>query len=109
MFNDYVGGQVFDPVTNQWSYVTTTQVTLPLIYLFQGGGLSLTVGLPDGTVLVFLDTVPLTFHPQVAPPAAQLLDSAGLTTLLLVIAAVIGLLMLLAYWRAGRTGLSKLA
>ena len=67
------------------------------------------MALPDGSALVFLQTVALSFHPQVAPPATQLLDSTGLTTMLLVIAAVIGLLMLFAYWRAGRTGLGKLA
>jgi hypothetical protein len=108
VFIDYVGGQVFDPTTDEWNYVTTTEVPLPLIYLY-AGGLSIAVSLPDGTALVILQTVTLSFHPQVAPPATQLLDSAGLTTLLLVIAAVIGLLMLLAYWRAGRTGPSKLA
>jgi len=108
IFKDLVGGQIFDPATNQWTYVTTTSVPLPLVYLYSGG-LQISVALPDGTALVILQTVTLTFHPEVAPPATQLLDSTGLTTLLLLIAAVIGLLMLLAYWRAGRTGLSKLA
>jgi len=73
------------------------------------GGLQISVALPDGSAVVILQTVALAFHPQVAPPATQLLDSTGLTTLLLMIAAAIGLLMLFAYWRAGRTGLGKLA
>jgi galactose oxidase-like protein len=108
IFKDLVGGQIFDPATNQWTYVTTTSVALPLVYLYSGG-LQISVALPDGTAVVILQTVALAFHPQVAPPATQLLDSAGLTTLLLVIAAVIGLLMLVAYWRAGRTDPGKLA
>jgi len=108
IFKDLVGGQIFDPATDQWTYVTTTSVPLPLVYLYSGG-LQISVALPDGSAVVILQTVALSFHPQVAPPATQLLDSTGFTALLLGIAAVIGLLMLLAYRRAGRTGLSKLA
>ena len=108
IFNDLVGGQIFDPATNQWTYVTTMSVPLPLVDLYSGG-LPISVALPDGTALVILQTVTLSFHPQVAPPATELLDSTGLTTVLLVIAAVMGLLLLLAYWRAGRSGLGKLA
>jgi hypothetical protein len=108
MFKDLVGGQVFDPTTDQWNYVTTTQVPLPIVYLY-AGGTSLAVSLPDGTALVILQTVTLSFHPQIAPPATQLLDSTGLTIMLLAIVAMIGLLMLLAYRRAGRTTLGKLA
>ena len=107
VFIDYVGGQVFDPTTSQWSYVTTTQVPLPLVYLF-AAGTSLAVSLPDGTALVILQTVTLSFHPQVAPPPTQLLESTGLTTVLLALAVIIGLLMLLAYRRASRTDLTKL-
>lgn len=109
IFLETVGAQIFDPSTNQWTYATTTQVSLPLALLYSGGGPPLTVALPDGNALVLVQTVTLAFHPQVPPPPTQVLDSAGLTTVLLIIAAVVGLLMLLAYWRAGRTGLSKLA
>jgi len=108
IFKDLVGGQIFDPATNQWTFVTTTSVPLPLIYLYSGG-LQISVALPDGSAVVILQTIALAFHPQDQPPAAQVLDSTGLTTVLLATAVLIGLLMLLAYWRAGRTGLSKLA
>ena len=66
-----------------------------------------TGAIPEST-LVILQTVTLSFHPQVAPPPTQLLDSAGLTTVLLALAVIIGLLMLLAYRRASRTDLAKL-
>jgi hypothetical protein len=108
IFKDLVGGQVFDPATNQWTYVTTTSVPLPLIYLYSGG-LQISVALPDGSAVVILQTIALAFHPQDQPPAAQVLDSTGLTTVLLALAVVIGLLMLLAYRRSSRIGLSKLA
>jgi len=107
LFKDLVGGQIFDPATNQWTYVTTTSVPLPLVYLYSGG-LQISVALPDGSAVVILQTVALAFHPEVAPPATALLDSTGLTALLFVIAAVIGLLMLLASRRAGRTDISNM-
>jgi len=108
IFKDLVGGQIFDPATNEWTYVTTTSVALPLIYVYSGG-VQISVALPDGSAVVILQTIALVFHPQDQPPPAQVLDSTGLTTLLVGIAAIIGLLMLLAYRRAGRTGLGKLA
>jgi Galactose oxidase, central domain len=108
VFKDLVGGQIFDPATNQWTYVTTTSVPLPLVYLYSGG-LQISVALRDGSAVVILQTVALAFHPQDAPPTTQLLDSTGLTTVLLAIALVIGLLMLLAYRRASRIDVSKLA
>jgi hypothetical protein len=108
LFIDYVGGQVFDPATGQWSFVTTTQVPLPVVYLY-AGGTSLAVSLPDGSALVLLQTVTLAFHPQLAPPTSELLDSTGLTVELVAALAVIALLLLLAYRRAGRIERSKLA
>jgi hypothetical protein len=96
-----LGGQIFDPATNQWMYVTTTSVPLPLVYLYAGG-------LQVAVAVVILQTVALEFKPQVAPPATQLLDSTGLTALLLATALVAGLLMLLAYRRSSRTELTKL-
>ncbi|HYR47412.1 MAG TPA: hypothetical protein VER07_01395, partial [Candidatus Polarisedimenticolia bacterium] len=85
-----------------------TSVPLPLIYLYSGG-LQISVALPDGSAVVILQTIALAFHPQDQPPPAQVLDSTGLTTVLVAIAMVMALLMLLAYRRAGRTGLGKLA
>ena len=108
MFKQLVGGQIFDPDTNQWTYVTTTSVQLPLIYLYSGGLLT-SVALPDGSAVVILQTVALVFHPQDSPPPTQVLDSPGLTTVLLAIAVVVGLLMLLVYRRSSRTDLTKLA
>lgn len=107
VFIDNVGGQVFDPTTNQWTFATTTQVPLPLVYLY-AGGTSLAVSLPDGRALVLLQTVTLVFHPEVAPPAAEVLDSTGLTVELVAALAVIALLLLLAYRRASRIELAKL-
>ena len=108
-FEEMVGGQIFDPATNQWAFASTTSVTLPVLYLYNGGGTELAVSLPNGSALVFLPTATLAFHPQVAPPPTQVLDSTGLTLLLLAAAAVIAILMLVAYRRAGRVDLNKLA
>lgn len=106
-FSESVGGQIFDPATNQWLYATTTSVAVPLAFMDQGGQLS--VALPNGNALVFLPTETLAYHPQVPPPATQVLDSTGLTFELGAAAVVIVLLLLLAYRRATRTDLSKLA
>lgn len=107
VFTEMVGGQVFDPASNEWTYASTTAVRLPISYMFSDGA-QVAVSLPDGTVLFILKTVTLAFHPQEAPPAAEVLDSSGLTVELLVVLAVIALLLLLAYRRAARTDLGKL-
>lgn len=114
VFMESVGGQIFDPSTNQWTFATTTTVPLSIAFLFQGGN-QLAASLQDGTVLLLLqlggnlqNTVALTYHPQVAPPAADVLDSTGLTAELVVALAVIVVLLLLAYRRAGRIEMAKL-
>jgi hypothetical protein len=108
IFKDLVGGQIFDPSTDQWTYATTTSVPLPLVYLYSGG-LQISVALPDGSAVVILQTVALSFRPQVPPPPTQVLDSTGLTFELGAAVLVILLLIGLAYRRAGRRDLSKLA
>ena len=107
-FKVLVGGQIFDPATDGWTYASTTSLVMPLGYMFSGGS-PIVVSLPSGSALVILQTDVLAFHPEKSPPSTQLLASTGLTILLLSIAAVIGLLMLLAYRRASRIDLSKLA
>lgn len=87
----FVGGQIFDPESGDWNFATTTSVSVSSNVL-QQSGTSITVGLPNGDALVLLQTVALDFHPAVTPPAGQVLDSAGLTVVLL---AVLGLLLLL--------------
>ncbi|TMD80144.1 MAG: hypothetical protein E6I77_02065 [Chloroflexi bacterium] len=107
-FKVLVGGQIFDPATDGWTYASTTSLVMPLGYMFSGGS-PIVVALPNGSALVILQTDVLAFHPEKSPPSTQLLASTGVTILLLSIAAVIGLLMLLAYRRASRIDLSKLA
>ena len=108
-FDELVGGQIFDPATNQWTYVSTTSVSMPLVYLFGRSLQQIAVTLPNGKALVVMETVALAFDPKLAPPATQVLDSTGLTFELGAAVLVIVLLMLIAYRRAGRTDLSKLA
>lgn len=107
-FSESVGGQIFDPATDQWLYATTTSVPVPIAYLEQGGN-ELSVSLPDGTALVFLPTSTLAYHPHEQPPSTEVLDSTGLTFELGAAAIVIVLLLLLAYRRATRADISKLA
>ncbi|HEV2217336.1 MAG TPA: kelch repeat-containing protein [Candidatus Dormibacteraeota bacterium] len=109
IFQELVGGQIFDPATNQWNYVSTTAVELPLVYLYQGALQQVAVALPNGTALVIMETESLTFNPNVAPSATQVLDSTGLTFELAGAALVIVVLMLLAYRRSIRTDPMKLA
>lgn len=108
VFIDSVGGQIFDPSTNQWTFATTTQVPLPLVYLY-AGGTQIAAALPDGTALVILQTAALAFHPNDAAPATGILDSTGLTFVLGAAALVIVLLLALAYHCAARTDPAKLA
>ena len=107
-FKQLIGGQIFDPATDGWTYASTTSLVMPLASMFTGR-LPVVVSLPNGSALVILQTDIVAFHPEIAPPSTQLLDSTGLTTLLVGIAMVIALLMLLAYRRAGRIDPGKLA
>lgn len=107
-FKELVGGQIFDPATDGWTYASTTSLVMPLGYMFSGG-LPTVVSLPNGSALVILQTDVLAFHPEMAPPSTQLLDSAGLTFELGAAVVVIVLLILLAGRRMSRTDLGKLA
>lgn len=107
-FKEVVGGQIYDPADNEWNYVTTTTLTMPLLYMFNGAP-PVVLSLADGTAIVILQTSAIAFHPEGAPPSTQILDSTGLTLGLGVAALVIVLLLLLVYVRASRSDLSKLA
>lgn len=106
-FDESVGGQIFDPATDQWLYATTISVKVPIAYLEQVGS-QLAVSLPDGNALVFLPTATLAYHPHVQPVSTEVLDSPGLTFELGAAALVTVLLLLLAYRRAARTDAGKL-
>lgn len=108
LFKELVGGQVFDPSTNQWTYASTTAVTMPLGYMFAGQP-PIAVALANGTAVVILQTDAVAYDPELAPPSSQLLDSTGLTFELGAGLVVIVLLMLIAYRRAVRTDITKLA
>jgi len=108
LFMETVGGQIFDPASNQWTFTSSIEVPQSVVYV-HAGGTSLAVSLPDGAAVVMLQTVTLGFDPNVSPPSTQVLDSAGLTVALAATAAVIGVLLLIAYARSRRTDLSKLA
>ena len=106
-FKELVGGQIYDPSSNEWTYVTTTSVTMPLIYMFNGVP-PVVVGLADGSALVILQTKAVTFHPEKPPPPTQLLDTTSLTFDLGAAIAVIVLLIVIAYRRAARNDPMKL-
>ena len=108
LFKELVGGQVFDPSTNQWTYASTTAVTMPLGYMFAGQP-PIAMALANGTAVVILQTDAVAYDPELTPPSTQLLDSTGLTFELGAAALVVVLLMVLAYRRATRTDVSKLA
>ncbi|HET7465463.1 MAG TPA: kelch repeat-containing protein [Candidatus Dormibacteraeota bacterium] len=108
LFKEFVGGQVFDPSTNQWTYASTTAVTMPVAYMFTGQP-PIAIALANGTAVVILQTDAVAYDPELPPPSSQLLDSAGLTFVLGAGLVVILLLMLLAYRRAVRTDPAKLA
>src|SRR6266568_4942317 len=106
-YKQLVGGQIFDPETDQWTYASTTSLMMPLGYMFSGG-LPVVVSLPNGSALVILQTDVLAFHPRVAPRSTQLLDSTGLTFELGAALLVIAILLVIAYRRASRSDLTKL-
>jgi len=106
-FKQLVGGQIFDPKSNEWNYVTTTSVTMPLIYMVSGTP-PIVMSLADGSALVILQTNAIAFHPQQPPPSTQVLDSAGLTFALGGAVLVIVLLIAIAYRRAARADPMKL-
>jgi hypothetical protein len=97
----FVGGQVFDPASGDWNFATTTSVLVSSLFLNEGGSPE-TVALPNGEAIILLQTVALAFHPNLTPPAGQLLDSTGLTVLLLALAALLAFLLLLGYVRGVR-------
>jgi hypothetical protein len=106
-FKELVGGQIFDPATNGWTYASTTSIVMPLGYMFSGG-LPTVVSLPNGSALVILNTDVLAFHPEMAPRSTQLLDSTGLTFELGAALLVIAILLVLVYRRASRSDIAKL-
>lgn len=85
-----VGGQFFDPSTHNWTFATSTAVEVASQF---GEPTPVPVVLPDGRVLVLLDTVALGFDPQGHPPAGQALDNLSLTWLLLGVNGVLLLLL----------------
>lgn len=100
---EFVGGQIFDPATGSWRFTTTTSVPVSAFLLVQGLN-PVAVALPDGDAFVLLETVAVTFHPSLAPPAGQVLESTSLTILLLGVAAALGLLLLAGYFLSRRPG-----
>jgi hypothetical protein len=104
----YVGGQVFDPSSGNWDFATTASVSVASLFLQEGGSPEV-VPLPNGDAVVLLQTVALAFHPALSPPAGQVLDSTGLTIVLLGAAALMGLLLLLGYVRGLRPSGASIA
>jgi hypothetical protein len=94
----FIGGQVFDPASGDWNFTTTTSVSVSSLFLQEGGSPE-AVALPNGEAIVLLQTVALAFHPDASPPAGQVLDSLGLTLLLLALAAFLVLLLAIGYVR----------
>jgi hypothetical protein len=100
---EFVGGQIFDPATGSWTFTTTTSVPVSAFLLVQGLN-PVAVALPNGDAFVLLETVAVTFYPNVAPPASQVLESTSVTVLLLGVAAALGLLLLAGYLLTRRPG-----
>lgn len=90
----FIGAQIFDPATGDWNYATTTSVSISSL---PQDGPPIAVALPNGSAIVLLDTVALAFHPEIPPPADQLLDNAGLTGVLLATCGILALLLAAGY------------
>jgi hypothetical protein len=103
-----VGGQLLDPASGDWNFATTTSVLVSSLFLNEGGSPE-GVALPNGEAIVLLQTVALAFHPNESPPAAQILDSTGLTLLLLTAAGLLALLLLIGYLLGFRPQRSSIA
>jgi hypothetical protein len=82
-----VGGQLFDPASGDWNFVTSNSV----LVVFQGQpeDSPTVVARSDGTAVVFLRTfdTSFTFNPSGAPPPVGILDSSGLALVLAALAA----------------------
>jgi len=90
-----VGGQLYDPSTSDWSFVTSTSAETSLRF-----GLPQVVSavpLRSDRVLVLLANEALIFDANASPPQGALLDSSSLTELLLAIAGALLLLIGIAY------------
>lgn len=82
-----VGGQVYDPSSGAWSYVTSTEALTSTRY-----GLPQVLGaapLTSNRVLILLENSALIFDANASPPQTAVLDSSSLTASLLIVVAVL--------------------
>lgn len=80
-----VGGQVYDPSSGGWSFVTSTEALTSTRY-----GLPRVVGaapLTSNRVLILLENEALIFDANAPPSRTAVLDSPSITALLLAVAA----------------------
>ena len=101
-----LGGQVFDPGTDSWNFVTTTTVSISATLNAQLGTTS-EVGavVPAGYAVVVLGSTALAFHPDLGPPSTAVLDGTAVTWALGILAALLAVLLGVSYLR--RTGAGK--
>jgi Kelch motif/Galactose oxidase, central domain len=104
-FTVLVGGQIYDPRSGDWNYVTTTSIAVSSRFFDQVGfGSALGAALPNGQAVVLVVVATLTFQPDTAPADAQPLDSPSLSMLLAVLALVLALFLGVLYLRGKRPG-----
>ena len=98
-----VGGQIYDPRTGDWNYVTTTSIAVSSRFFDPVGfGSAFGAALPNGQAVVLAVVATLTFHPDTAPANAQPLDSPSLSMLLVALALVLALLLGVLYLKGRR-------
>ena len=92
-----LGGQVFDPSSGAWTFITSTSMTASGPY---GQLAPAAIPLPNGEALILTGVQTFVFHPDSSPPATQLLYTTGLTVILSAAAAVLALIMLAEFLRS---------
>lgn len=86
-----LGGQVFDPSSGAWTFITSTSMTASGAY---GQLAPAAIALPNGEAVVLTGLQTFVFHPDSSPPATQLLSTTGTTLVLSAVAAGLALIML---------------
>lgn len=99
LVTDTVGGKVFDPASDDWSFATSTSALVQ--FRVSAEESPPVVAQTGDTAIVFLGTAGLafTFDPSGAPPPALVLDSSGLAWILAALATALCLWLASYYLR----------
>lgn len=90
-----IGGQLFDPASGSWSFVTSTSAVTTA--RFGSPQVIGTATLSSNRMLILLENNALIFDADAPPPQTALLDSSSLTTALLAIIAALLLAIAIGY------------